>query len=136
MIHHINNKQKFLSDLFTKLNENGILLIIMHPPSLKHPLFKAALKKYEELQPHYESIVNILKQMDFRIKVDLIECPISINKSNFIKMVRNRYMSFLSGFNPQEIESGIKEIEQNYSQFKFLNFPERLIFITGKKLKL
>ena len=52
MIHHIDEKQKFLSDLFARLTVDGILLVVMHPPSVKHPLFKAALKRYEELQPH------------------------------------------------------------------------------------
>ena len=114
MIHHIHDKQKFLSDIFTRLTANGILLVIMHPPTLGHPLFQAALKRYEELQPHYESIVNIFRQVGFQAKVDFVDHPISIDKSKFVEMVQNHYMSFLSGFNQQDIQVGINEIEQNY----------------------
>lgn len=133
MIHHINDKQKFLSDLFNKLTPNGILLIVMHPPTVEHPLFKTALNKYEELQPHYESIDFFLKEVGFKTKTALIEWPISINKSTFIEMVQNRYMSFLSSFKEEEIQAGIREIEDKFSDLDVLKFPEKLIFITARK---
>ena len=104
----------------------------MHLPTRGH-LFQASLKRYEELQPHYECIVEIFKQVGFQVKVDFIECNISIDKSKFVEMVQNHYMSFLSDFNRQELQSGINEIEEKYSDLAVLNFQEILIFITGKK---
>ncbi|MDJ0712905.1 MAG: class I SAM-dependent methyltransferase [Prochloraceae cyanobacterium] len=133
MIHHIDDKQKFLSNLFDRLTNEGILLIVMHPPTVEHPLFKAALKRYQELQPHYDYIINILNNLGFQTELVKIEQPISLDKSSFIEMVQNRYMSFLSGFTPSEIQTGIKEIKQNYYNLSVLNFPERLIFIIAKK---
>lgn len=136
MIHHINNKKVFLSNLFDRLNLDGILLIVMHPPTLKHPLFNAALKRYEDLQPHYDSIIHILNNVGFKTNLNFINLPISINKIDYIDMITNNYMSFLSSFERKEIEIGINEINQKYSNCTNLNFEEILVFITAKKYKL
>ncbi len=48
-------------------------------------------------------------------------------------MVENRYMSLLSTFSDREIQQGLDELKNKYSQRSMLQFNDRFVFITGKK---
>ena len=133
MIHHINDKQKLIANLFNRLNSQGILLLILLPPKIEYPLFSSAKKSYQELQPHYSELKNIFERVGFQTEVSFVKYPLSLNKDKYFKMVENRYMSLLSMFSDEEISQGIKEMNQKYSKQLTLDFNDVFVFIKGQK---
>ncbi|MBA4496320.1 class I SAM-dependent methyltransferase [Paenactinomyces guangxiensis] len=135
MIHHISSKDKSIlfDKLYDCLDHNGTLLIIMLPPTIDYPLFKDALKLYQKLQPHYNEIANGLETAGFKVNIDFVEYPLSINKGTYIQMVKERYMSLLSNFSDEEIQKGVIEIMDKYKEETDLKFNDRFVFISGLK---
>ncbi|MDJ0661056.1 MAG: class I SAM-dependent methyltransferase [Crocosphaera sp.] len=134
MIHHIDDKGKLLQGLFNRLNEQGILLIILLPPTIEYPLFKQALSVYESVQPHYNDLVNLCEKVGFKTTVEFIDYTVSIPKKQYFNMVKNRYMSLLSRFNDEEIEQGLIEMREKYANVSNLEFCDRFVFLIAKKL--
>ncbi|BAY73532.1 hypothetical protein NIES23_63840 (plasmid) [Trichormus variabilis NIES-23] len=133
LIHHIDKKDLLLSSLFKKMASGGILLLILLPPTINYPLFSKALRKYEEIQPHYNNLTQILEKIGFNVAVDFVEYPLAIPKSKYFQMVRNRYMSLLSSFDDNELALGLAEMEQQYAQQSVLKFTDCFVFITASK---
>ncbi|MDJ0599413.1 MAG: class I SAM-dependent methyltransferase [Crocosphaera sp.] len=133
MIHHIDDKEKLLQGLFSRLNEQGILLIILLPPTIEYPLFEKALSVYESVQPHYNALVNLCENIGFKTTVNFIEYPVSIPKEKYFNMVKNRYMSLLSRFNDEEINQGLQEMKEKYTNLSNLEFCDRFVFLSAKK---
>ena len=57
---------------------------------------------------------------------------VKISKNEYIKMIKNRYISILSSLNSDEISNGIDEI--NYRYKKLISFNDKLICLILKKL--
>ncbi len=133
MIHHIDDKERLLQGLFDRLNEQGILLIILLPPTIEYPLFQQALSVYESVQPNYNDLVNIFEKIGFKTKVNFVEYAVSIPKENYFNMVKNRYMSLLSRFNDQELKQGLIEMTEKYASLSNLEFCDRFVFLLGQK---
>ena len=132
-IHHIDNKELLFSSLFEKLTSGGMFLLILLPPTIEYPLFKAALERYERRQPNYNDLTSLLEKVGFNVSVDFVEYLQSIPKEQYLKMVANRYMSLLSFFDDQQLEEGLAEISEKYAQQSILEFPDRFVFITATK---
>ncbi|MEO0970705.1 MAG: SAM-dependent methyltransferase, partial [Cyanobacteria bacterium J06639_18] len=76
---------------------------------------------------------ELFKKTGFKTSVDFVEYPLSIPKDRYIRMVENRYMSLLSSFDDKEIQEGVFEIEQKYSDKDILEFNDRFVCIVGEK---
>lgn len=85
MIHHINDKEKLLTGLFNRLHDQGILLIILLPPTIEYPLFQQALSVYESVQPHYNNLVNLCEKIGFKTTVNFIDYHVSISKEKYFE---------------------------------------------------
>ena len=133
MIHHVPDKNKLIANLFNSLNPGGIFLLILLPPTIEYPLFELAKKTYEEVQPHYTTIETIFKDVGFQTEVSFVSYPLSIDKAQYFTMVENRYMSLLSRFSDEQIQEGLKEINQTYSSQSTLDFKDTFVFMVGKK---
>ncbi|MDJ0842697.1 class I SAM-dependent DNA methyltransferase [Crocosphaera sp.] len=130
MIHHIEEKERLLQGLFNRLNKEGILLIILLPPTIEYPLFQQALSVYESVQPHYNDLVNLCEKVGFKTTVDFIDYAVSIPKAQYFNMVKNRYMSLLSRFNDEEINKGLTEMTEKYANVSNLEFCDRFVFLS------
>lgn len=135
MIHHLNRSEQelLINNLFARLSVKGCFLLTLLPPTIDYPLFEKALRKYEEIQPDYNSLAELFKKVGFQTSINFIEYPITIAKERYLKMVENRYMSVLSNFDDRELSEGIKEIAQKYSNKTILEFVDRFVFISGIK---
>ncbi len=133
MLHFIENRSNLIKDLFNRLPNNGILLLVMMPPVTNHPLFKAAIKRYKDLQPQYKDIITLFENTGFKTSIKLIDYPVTIEKNKYFKMIENYYLTLLSSFNEKEIQAGVNELKIKYKKSKTLNFNERYIFIKGQK---
>ncbi|MCW5211620.1 class I SAM-dependent methyltransferase [Desulfobulbus sp. TB] len=134
VIHHIRKKDLLFKNIYHQLPQNGILLLILLPKEIKNPLFIEALNMYKKLQPDYHDLeVKLIKQ-GFQVTTDFFDYHMSVDKIEYFKMIKMRYMSFLSCFSDKEIENGINSIKEIYKNDKILSFNYRLVFITAKKI--
>ena len=122
-IHFFSEKQiKSLLNLAkTKLNKNGqILIFSLKTNKNEIPCFKVmrfkllkSLEKDKELLKLVKKNLKKYKNYNFYFKVNL-------QKTNYIRMIKNRYISCLLNIPESEIKKGIDEIKSNYkNQIKF-----------------
>ncbi|MFP3987137.1 methyltransferase domain-containing protein [Streptomyces sp. E11-3] len=129
-VHHFDDPTRTLRGLAGLLAPGGRLLVVMMPATIAYPLFEAALKRYEELQPDPRDIARQLEEVGLRVDVSYVEHELRIPRERYIDMVRARYMSVLSSFSEGEIESGVEEIKTAHTHGELV-FPDRFAFVRG-----
>ena len=115
-----------------KLNTKGkILIFSLKTKNNKIPSFKimkiklnSGLKRDENLLKEIEKNLNRYKISHFNFKV-------SISKSKYIKMIKNKYISCLLNLSKKEIKKGVEEIKSNFKNH--IKFTDTLICINYKK---
>ena len=114
-IHHIPREKRIslFKGLYNQLNNNGSILILIEPGQLNYPLFDEALWRFESQQPSHLQIINELNLAGFTTTFNVRSYPISLPKTKYIEMVRNRYMSVLECFSDDELEKGVKSISES-----------------------
>lgn len=127
-VHHIDNKESLFQAIAKRLGPNDVFLILLLPPTIDYPLFSAALRRYEELQPHYNELIEIAKVAGLNAEAWMESLPLEIEKSRYLSMVAGRYMSLLSTFTDVEIEKGLAEIEACHPE-DILRFDDTFVFL-------
>lgn len=131
-VHHVADQAHTLGGLAGRLAPGGRLLIVMLPTTIRYPLFKAALTRFEELQPDPAGIEGHLRRAGLETRLDHVEHELRIDRDRYLSMVRARYMSLLSTFTDSEIEDGIEEIRATHPE-PVLTFPDRFAFVLGRR---
>ncbi|MEV0300148.1 class I SAM-dependent methyltransferase [Streptomyces prasinus] len=131
-VHHLTDQAGTLSGLAQRLAPGGRMLVIMLPTTIRYPLFKAALARFEELQPDPAVIEAHLRQAGLTTRLDYVEHELRIDRDRYLSMVRARYMSLLSTFSDHEIEEGIEEMRATHPE-PVLTFPDRFAFVLGRQ---
>jgi SAM-dependent methyltransferase len=131
-VHHIPQPDRatVLAGLAGLLAPGGRLLVVMLPTTLEYPLFDAALRRFEELQPDPSDIEAHLGAAGLSTRLSYEGFELDIPKGRYLSMVRERYMSLLSTFDDDEIEAGIGEIDREHPQ-EMLRFADRFAFVLG-----
>ncbi|MFC8099974.1 class I SAM-dependent methyltransferase [Streptomyces sp. NPDC057363] len=133
-VHHVTDQARTLRGLADRLAPGGRLLIVMLPATIRYPLFKAALARFEELQPDPAVIGSHLRRAGLETRVDHIEHVLRIDRDRYLGMVRARYMSLLSTFSDSEIEEGVEEMRAAHPE-PVLAFPDRFAFVLGRRVE-
>ena len=131
-IHFFSKKQiKTLLNLAkTRLNKNGqILILSLRTRKSEIPCFKTMkLKLLKSLEKDKNKLKLIKKNLknykncNFYFKVNL-------QKSEYIRMIKNRYISCLLDVSESEIKKGINEIKSNYkNQIKFTDTLNCIVY--------
>ncbi|CAO5161704.1 hypothetical protein FAIPA1_200088 [Frankia sp. AiPs1] len=102
----------------------------MLPTRICYPLFAAALKRFEQLQPDPVDVADAMRAAGLSAELAYHEYELRIPRSRYLDMVRNRYMSLLSMFDDAEIAAGLAEIAAAHPQAEF-RFPDRFAFVLG-----
>jgi ubiquinone/menaquinone biosynthesis C-methylase UbiE len=133
-IHHIPREKRInlFKGLYNQLNDNGSVLILIEPGQLNYPLFDEALWRFERQQPSHLQIINELNLAGFTTSFNVRSYPISLPKSKYIEMVRNRYMSVLECFTDDELEKGVRYISET-QRSEELEYLEVFYSIKGVK---
>ncbi len=131
-IHHVQNQADTISGLADLLAPGGRMLIAMLPTSIDYPLFSAALRKFEELQPDPQDIQNHMTTAGLDARMEPISFTIKIERSRYLKMVNSRYMSLLSYFTDDELSAGVQEIGKRFPQ-PILCFQDNFSFVIGRR---
>ncbi|MGW1474356.1 class I SAM-dependent methyltransferase [Streptomyces olivaceus] len=132
-VHHVADQARTLHGLADRLAPGGRLLIVMLPAAIKYPLFKAALARFEELQPNPAVLEAHLREAGLETRLDHVEHVIRIDRDKYLGMVRARYMSLLSTFSDDEIAEGVEEMRAAHPE-PVLVFPDRFAFVLGRRV--
>jgi ubiquinone/menaquinone biosynthesis C-methylase UbiE len=129
-IHHVGDLRGTLRGLAHLLAPGGRMLVVTLPPRLDYPLFEAALDRFAATQPEPESIAHTMREAGLQTERTSEEVPIVTDRDQYIALVRNRWMSVLSGFTDEELASGLDEMCERYPQGE-LRFVDRFAFVLG-----
>ena len=133
-IHFFSKKKlNILLNLSKKnLNSKGkILIFSLKTKNNNIPTFKKMKIKLILSLKKDEGLIKIIKKKLKRYKVSHFDFKVSISKSEYIKMIINRYISCLLNLSKKEIKKGVEEIKSNYKNQ--INFTDTLICINYKK---
>ena len=75
-----------------------------------------------------------LENTGFGVKVQTRPYFLKLDKTRWFEKIRQRFMSNLANFNDEEIEQGLRELEEEYKTKETLDFTDRLVFIVGTKV--
>lgn len=131
-VHHVADQARTLRGLAERLAPAGRLLVVMLPAAIEYPLFKAALDRFEELQPDPALIESHLRVAGLEADLTYVEHELRIDRDRYFGMVRARYMSLLSTFSDSEIDKGIEEMRAAHPE-PVLVFPDRFAFVLGRQ---
>lgn len=132
-IHHVEAQGELLGDLHACLAPGGAICLVHIPPDIEYPLFDAALERSRTWHADPVVLERHVKAAGFDVERDLFEYRHRIPRAHYLQMVRDRYMSVLSSFTPEEIEAGVAEIDARYADTEVLEFTDRFECITGRK---
>ncbi|MBS4727807.1 class I SAM-dependent methyltransferase [Mycobacterium sp. SM1] len=131
-VHHFCDPASTLAGLARLLADDGRLLIVMLPTRIEYPLFRAALRLFESLQPHPEAIAGYLRDAGLQTSVSYESFRQRLPTHVYLDMVKSRYLSVLSEFDDDELAAGVDEIRKTHRS-KVLCFTDRFAFVLGRK---
>jgi len=132
-VHHFENRTGIFSRMYDQLTYHGIICLVTRPQIPEFPLFKSALKSFEQSQPDYNIFIDELEKAGFGVQVHQKTYPFKIKKSRWFELIRQKFMSNLAQFSNLEIDNGLKELEEYYHDPDFFFFNDILIYIVGCK---
>ena len=134
-IHLIKKNQitKLLSICKKRLNPNGkIIILSIDQKKNELPTFFLMKKKLKISLEKDQKLFNLICKIFPRIIKKRFIYNVSISKTKYLQMIRNRYISTLLNFNNQEITNGLKEIKSRYGNV--IKFQDRLICFIIKNI--
>jgi len=115
-----------------KLNTKGqILIFSLKTKNNKIPSFKIMKIKLNSGLKRDENLLKEIKKNLNRYKISYFNFKVSISKSKYIKMIKNKYISCLLNLSKKEIKKGVEEIKSNFKNH--IKFTDTLICINYKK---
>ena len=128
----INQIIKLLSICKTKLNPNGKIIILSLDIKINEiPTFTLMNKKLKRSLNRDKKIIDLIIKIHPKIIIKKFIFNVKILKSEYLKMIKKRYISTLLNFSDKQIKDGLVEIDLKYK--KDLKFRDRLICLILKK---
>ena len=131
-IHHVKDIPGTLTGLADRLEPGGRILIVSLMPRLDYPLFQAALDRFADNQPEPEDMVKAMRKAGLTTDSAVEEFTVTIDRDQWIDLVRNQWMSVLSTFSHDEIGAGIEEIRTRHPESP-ITYADRFAFVRGIK---
>ena len=126
---HLLKMNQILKLLFicrNRLNKDGkIIILSLDPIKNEIPKFKLMNRKLENSLKRDIKIFDLIIRSFKNIIIKNFTFKVKILKKEYIKMIRNRYISTLLNFNDKQILEGINEINLKYK--RELKFNDKLI---------
>ncbi len=129
VLHHLGDREGCVRDLAARLRPGGRLLIVLLPPVLTHPLFRAALERYRRHQLTAEHVAAWMRAAGLTVQISTEEIIVELPIDRWADMVRSRYMSLLSRFTDSQLNAGIAEIRRQHGPT--VRFADRYAFVVG-----
>ena len=114
------------------LNPNGKLLILsLKTKNNQIPYFKKMKLKLNESLKKDKKLISIIKKNLSNYKLSYFKFKVVTTKKNYLKMIKNRYISCLLKLSNRDIKNGISEINLKYK--KKIQFIDTLLCISFGK---
>ena len=115
------NLNRLLNLAKKSLNNRGkILIFSLKTNNNKIPCFKKMRKNLEKSLKRDEVLFKIIKKNLKETSYTNFNFRVNISKQNYVRMIRERYISCLLNMSNEEIKFGISEIKSKYkNQIKF-----------------
>ena len=120
--------KRLLRLLKKKLNSKGkILIFTLETNKNEIPTFKLMKHKLEHSLKRDKEILKIVTKLyPYRTKKYFF-FDVKVHKKEYIKMIKNKYISTLVNFSREQIDLGVQEIELKYKNI--IRFKDKLICI-------
>lgn len=132
-IHHIDDIEELIQNLYNNLPDGGILLMVHVPPNVQYPLFDKALERCLNWHADPNELVRLSEKAGFTVEVTGHDHQHRIPKEHYHRMVSNCYMSALTSLNEAELATGLQEMEEKHADRDVLEFVDHFDFIAAKK---
>ena len=113
-----------------KLNDKGqVLIFSLKTKNSQIPTFRLMKIKLNRSLKKDEILIKLIKKNLKKFSCSTFKNKVIVKKSDYIKMLRNRFISCLINVSKKEIIKGIREIDNNYRNFiKFEDVLECIIY--------
>ena len=120
--------KRLLRLLKKKLNSKGkILIFTLETNKNEIPTFKLMKNRLEQSLKRDKEILKIITKLyPYRKKKNFF-FDVKVKKKEYLKMIKNRYISILLTFSNKQLDFGAQEIELKYKDI--LRFKDKLICI-------
>eukprot|EP00127_Corallochytrium_limacisporum_P004450 Clim_evm4s164 gene=Clim_evmTU4s164 len=132
VVHHIEDLDTYLVNLYKALRPKGRAVIITRPTRTEFPFFEAAHGTFADSQPDKSVYTTAAEKAGFSVKVEDRPYPVVIKRDVWYKMLRSRFMSTLRDFTEEEVEAGIADLDRSTAGQDF-HFNEIFVVITMEK---
>ena len=131
---HFFNKNKRVQLIKTcknNLKKNGVLIILsLNTLNNEIPCFKLMKKKLNRGLKRDSRMINSACKILKNNMIDKFKFKVSITKTKYIKMLKQKYISCLVDLNKNQIDKGVKEIQDLYPVK--IKFNDVLICVKSK----
>lgn len=132
-IHHVEERPTFFRNMYERINEGGVMLLVHVPPDVQYPLFQAALDRCLGWHADPDELVEQLTDTGFSMERDVLDYTHRLPKEHYFRMVTGCYMSVLTSFEDKELAKGLAEMEKQYADVDTLEFVDHFDYITATK---
>ncbi len=120
--------KRLLRLLKKKLNSKGkILIFTLETNKNEIPTFKLMKHKLEQSLRRDKEILKIITKLYPYRKKKKFFFDVKVKKKEYLRMIKNRYISILLTFSNKQLDFGVQEIELKYKDI--LRFKDKLICI-------
>ena len=120
--------KRLLRLLKKKLNSKGkILILTLETNKNEIPTFKLMKNKLEQSLKRDKEILKIVTKLYPYRKKKKFFFDVKVKKKEYLKMIKNRYISTLLTFSNKQLDFGVQEIELKYKDI--IRFRDKLICI-------
>ena len=120
--------KRLLRLLKKKLNSKGkILIFTLETNKNEIPTFKLMKNKLEQSLKRDKEILKIITKLYPYRKKKKFFFDVNVKKKEYLKMIKNRYISTLLTFSNKQLDFGVQEIELKYKDI--IRFRDKLICI-------
>ena len=120
--------KRLLRLLKKKLNSKGkILIFTLETNKNEIPTFKLMKNKLEQSLKRDKEILKIITKLYPYRKKKKFFFDVKVKKKEYLKMIKNRYISILLTFSNKQLDFGVQEIELKYKDI--IKFKDKLICI-------
>ena len=118
-LHHFDDIDLVFSKLAEYMPDNGICLVLAQPAKTTMPLFRAARQAFTDKKKAMRRVLNI---KGFQGRAISGTESVQLNKEFWYNGLRGRCISGFERFSDEDIEQGIKELEEEFSNEDILKF--------------
>lgn len=132
-VHHVEERARLFANLYERLSDGGILLLVHIPPKIDYPLFDKALERSLTWHADPDELCRLLAEAGFKVERDALDYRQVIPKEKYFSMVAGRYMSLLTSFEERELAEGLAEMNERYADREILEYNDHFDYLTAIK---